>query len=374
MIPKLFEHNASVFTGMGIGGLGHALSCRVMRQLNGAYELEMVYPASGRRYAELKPRRIIYAGVGPGEEAQPFRIYRVRPGLLSTVTVYARHIAYDLMGHGLVPFSAESLSAACAAISGSAMAIRHSFAISADFDRATPCSIAAPRSVWAMMGGQKGSLLDIYNGEWDFDHFSCTLRGRLGADRGFMVRYGKNLQSLEQDENLASTWTAVQPYWQSADGLTVVTLPEITISAGVFDYTRVLVWDASEEFAEPPTVDQLRSRTRQYISSNAVGKPHVGLDVKFLDLAQTEEYKHRRFPGEVHLGDTVTVEFPTLIDHKTQKPTATVRTAARVVETVWLPKEERYDTIRIGSKKSNFVSVVAQQQKELSWVMTKVGR
>ena len=372
MIPRLYDDREEAFTTMGLGGLGHCTSCKVKWALNGQYELEMVYPILGPRHSELKPRRIIVAGVGPNEQAQPFRIYRIRPGLMSSVTVYARHLAYDLMGYGLHPFSAETLSAACAAINGNAMATRHDFTVTADFEKTFGCSILTPRSVWGMLGGQRGSLLDVYGGEWDFNWKTCTLRQQLGANLEFTVRYGKNLRSLEQDENLANTWTAVQPFWQSAEGDTVVTLTEGTVSTGTFDYNRVLIWDASAEFLEPPTEEQLRNRTRQYISDNAIGKPDVSLDVVFVSLAQTEEYKTRRFPGEVHKGDTVTVEFPTAIDKTTGEPTALVRTAARVVEYTWLPMEERYDSIRIGAKRANFAAVVAQQQKELSWVLSKV--
>lgn len=374
MIPVLFNEHATIYNTMGIGGLAQAQSCRVEWALNGAYELQMVYPIRGRRYSEIKPRRIIYASAGPGEDPQPFRIYRVRPGLMSTVTVYARHIAYDLMGHGLVPFSATGLQDACDAVTVRAAAQPHIFLISSDFQSNAPCSISVPRPVWAMLGGQRGSLLDVYGGEWDFNGFRCTLRQRIGTDLGLVVRYGSNLRSLEQDENLANTWTAVQPFWQSPDGLTVVTLPETSISAGTFDYTRVLIWDASAEFQTAPTADELRRRTEQYIAENGVGIPDVGLDVKFLSLAQTEEYRNRRTPAEVHKGDTVTVEFPTATDPDTGAPTAFVQTTARVVGYVWFPVEERYESIRIGSKKSDFVSAVAQQQKKLNWAINKIGR
>ena len=134
-----------------------------------------------------------------------------------------------------------------------------------------------------------------------------------------------------------------------------------------------IFWDASAEFEEPPSYDELRSRTRQYISSNRVGEPDVGLDVKWVPLDQTEEYKHRRFPSTVHLGDTVTVEYPSAADPKTGKPTDFVRAVARVVETVWLPLEDKYESVRIGAKRSNFVSVVAQVQKNVAWVLSKVG-
>lgn len=374
MIPKLFNADETQFQGFGLGGLGVATKCRVTRQLNGAYELEMTYPIIGRRFRDLKPRNIILASVGPGEEPQALRIYRTKFSLMLNRTVYSHHVGYDLMGCTLMPFQANSLNEALQILTQTAQSKGFPFEFAADFDSNTPCGIAAPRSVWAMMGGQRGSLLDVYGGEWEFNNFRMTLRKKMGSDNGIMVRWGKNLQDLQQEDNLANTWTAVVPYWVSADGLTVVTLPEGGVSTGEFDYTRELVWDASAEFEEPPTVEALRSRTRQYISSNRVGEPDVGLDVKWVPLDQTEEYKHRRFPSAVHLGDTVTVEYPSAADPKTGKPTDFVRAAARVVETVWLPLVDRYEYVRIGAKRSNFVSVVAQVQKKMAWVLSKVRR
>lgn len=374
MIPLLYKADESQFVTQGFGGLQKARSIRVKRQVNGAYELEMQYPVSGRRFAELLPRRIIRATAGPNEGAQSFRIYRISKPLEGFCTVYARHLAYDLMGYTLRPFTANSLAEATQQLQSGAAIQAHGFSIRATFDRATACGSVTPRSVWSMLGGQRGSLLDVYGGEWEFDNATCTLKERLGADLGVTVRYGVNLQTLEQEENLANTWTGVQPYWQSTDGLTVVVLPEEILSTGEFDYTRVLVLDLSAEWPEPPTEEQLRSRTRQYITDNKVGIPAVGLDVKFLPLDQTEEYKGRSFLQKIHLGDTVSVEFPTAYDRATGAPRAFVLASARAVETVWLPLEDKYESVRLGEKRASFVSALAQVQKNTAWLMTKVGR
>ncbi len=374
MVPILYKSNETAFTGMGLGGLGVATDCQVKRQLNGVYELEMQYPIIGRRFRELVPRNIILASVGPDEEPQPFRIYKTKLSLMLRKTVYARHVAYDLMGCPLPPFPAGGLQGAMNTVTYAAQTQGFPFELSADFDSDAQCGITAHRSVWAMMGGQRGSLLDVYGGEWEFDHFRLTLRQRMGGDNGVMVRYGKNLLSLEQGDDLSNTWTAVEPYWLSADGLTAVTLPERRISTGEFDYTRVLVWDASAEFDEAPTEEQLRARTKQYIQNSKAGEADVSLDVKWVPLDQTEEYKNSHFPSAVHLGDTVTVEYPAAADSDTGKPTDFVRAAARVVEYVWLPLQDKYQYVRVGSKRSNFVSVVAQATKDLSWVLSKIKK
>ena len=69
MIPLLYRSDEAQFSTMGFGGLQEARSIRVKRQVNGAYELEMLYPVSGRRFAELLPRRLIRATAGPDEGA-----------------------------------------------------------------------------------------------------------------------------------------------------------------------------------------------------------------------------------------------------------------------------------------------------------------
>lgn len=372
MIPILYGENESQFVTQGYGGMGDAQQCRVYRAVNGSYELEMQYPVAGRRFGDLANRRIIHAGVGPDEGSQPFRIYRITKPLAGVCTVYARHVVYDLMGYSVRPFTAANPAEAATQLTSGSVIEAHSFTVASDLSSATGITVGTPRSIWSMLGGQRGSLLDVYGGEWLFDGFSATLQERIGADNGVTVRYGVNLKTLEQDENLANCWTAVQPYWLSQLDGTLVTLPEEVLSTGSFDYTRILVLDLTAEFEEAPTEDELRSRAKRYISDNHVGVPSVGLDVDFVPLDETEEYRGRSFLQKVHLGDSVTVEFPTAYNPKTGQPTSITAATARAVETVWLPLVDRYESIRLGEKKADFVSAVAQVSKDTAWLLRKV--
>lgn len=375
MIPILYRESETLFRSLGYGGMSEALSCRVRWQANGIYELEMRYPVIGRRFQDLTLRRLILASVGPDEEDQPFRIYRITKPLNGVCTIYARHTAYDLMGYTVRPFSATSLSAAMQQLNNGAVITPHGFEIATDKTSNAGMAINTPRSIWSMLGGQRGSLLDVFGGEWDFDRFKATLRQRLGEDLGVTVRYGVNLQTFEQDENIAKTWTAVQPFWLSSDGSQCVMLPEELISTGTFTYTRILVLDLSAEWQDPPTAEQLRTRTQRYINANQVGVPAVGLDISFLPLNQTEEYKTYTFLNKIHKGDTVTVEFPMAYDPDTGDVIATASANARAVEYVWLPMEDKYETVRLGSIKANFVSALAQVQKDVSSIqqLTPMG-
>lgn len=361
MIPVLFPAGATTFLSQGLGSMLDAQDCTVTWRANGMYELELQYPVFGRRYQDLQLRRIILATAGPDETAQPFRIYRITKPLLGIVTVYARHIFYDLMGYTVVPFQAAGLSAALDQLQSGAVTTAHPFTFATTMASDVACNVKTPRSIWSMLGGQSGSLLDVYGrGEWDFDGFTATLRRRLGSDNGVQICYGTNLQSLEQDENMANVWTGVHPYWADAEG-NVVTLPERVLHAdGDFGYTRILVLDLSAEWTEPPTEDQLRARAEAYMTDNDIGSIAVSLDVSFVPLDQTEEYKGKNFLSKIHKGDTVYVGFPTAIDRDTGRPTDFVTSSARAVKTVWKPFLDRYEKVYLGSVRTSFVLVLAQ--------------
>lgn len=371
--PKLYSENEREFVSLGFGFLSDAKNIRVTSGINAPPQLEMDYPVTGRRFGELLNRRIIYSTTGPDGEPQPFRIYRITKPLAGACRVYARHIAHDLMGYSVRPFTAANPQAAAQMLTTGAVVENHEFIITAVISSNVVMAVATPRSIWSLLGGQRGSMLDVYGkGEWEFDHFAARLKPRIGSNNGARVRYGVNLRTCEQDENIANCWTAVQPYWYNQVDGTLVVLPEETISTGTFDYTRILALDLTAEFETAPTVEQLRSRAKQYINSNRVGVPAVGLDVDFVPLEQTVEYKDMPFLKSIRLGDSVTVDFPTAYDPETGRPTAMVQATARAVEAVWLPLVGRYEKLRLGEKRANFVKEVAQQKKELAWVMSKV--
>lgn len=354
MIPILYDSNESQFDNNGFGVLGDAVDCTVERELNGIYELELQYPVDGVRFGDLAKRCQILAQPDPVTDPQPFRIYRITKPFRGTVSVYARHIAYDMMGIPVAPFSAQSAADAMRGLKTYA-AVDCPFDFWTDKATQAAMTVAAPASIWSLLGGTQGSVLDTYGGEYDFDRHSVKLYGRLGADRGVSIRYGKNLTTLEQDENCESCYTGVYPYWKSQDG-DLVQLDEKIINApGEYDYVRILTLDLSQEWQEEPTQEQLRTRAQRYISDNQIGVPDVSLTVGFVQLEQTEEYKGLALLERVNLGDTVSVEFPKL------KVSAT----ARAVAYRYKPLLDRYEEITLGKVKSNLAQTIAQQQKEV---------
>ena len=360
MIPALFEDGLSEAPAageIGIGKLTDVLSCVVYREINGQYELEMEYPMRGVRYSEILHRRFLWVSPAQDEDPQLFRIYRITKPLRGIVTVNARHVSYDLEGYIREPFDATTVVLAMANITQNTVP-ECPFEFSTNKSTEASFSQKAPQGIWAIMAGQQGSLLDVFGGEYDFNNFDVALNNRLGADRGVTIRYGKNLMSLEQEENNSNCWTAVYPYFLGQDG-TLITLEEKTIPVdGTFDYERILSLDLTMQFIEAPTPEQLRAAAEAYIDTNRIGEPVVSLTVDFAALWQTEDYKNDvglRALEKVSLGDTVTVQFPAL----------GVDASARVVAYSYDCLKERYTELRIGKVKQNLAADFVEQSKEV---------
>lgn len=355
MRPILYDADRTNFpagadNGMGI--LADALSCKVTQELNGQYELELHYPVAGIHYSEIALRSILRATVGPGGGLQPFRVYRIVPGMSGTAAVYARHIAYDLGGYVVSPFTAADAPSAVAAIKSHALPTDFPFALTTDKTTVATMSATVPTSAWSLLGGQQGSLLDVYGGEYEFDGWAVQLLTRRGADRGVSVRYGKNLTDLTQDANCASCYTGVVPYWRSND-VTVTAAP--VYAEGDFGYTRLMPLDLSSSFKQQPTQAQLQAEAAACIERNQIGVPAVSWDVKLALLSQASGYEDVAFLEQIYLGDTVGVYFQRLgVDAK-----------ARVNRIVWDCLLERYDSVALGSVKANIAATIAGQQKEI---------
>ena len=351
----LHPDTATTFDNNGIGVLTDAITSKVVRELNGQYELMLKYPDTGLHAEFITDRHIIMAKPDPVTDPQPFRIYRVNPVSKGTITAYARHIAYDTMGIPCVPFSASSCSDAVNGLSVNAVTACP-FVFSTDKDVAGNLDVDVPKSIWGIMGGSAGSILDRYGGEYDFDRYNIALHTRLGADRGVSIRYGKNLSTLEQDRNCADVYTGVFPYWKSYDGETVMLQERIINAGGTYNFVRILPLDLSQKFDAAPSEEQLREATEKYMVNNQIGVPDVSWTVQFVQLEQTEEYKGMALLERVLLGDTVSVVFPRM----------NVNASARAVKIDYDPILERYNSVTLGKVKANLAATIVKQQQEIS--------
>lgn len=350
MNPILYGATEKMFETQGLGTLSEAISCKVTEERNGSYELEMVYPQSGKRFKELLLNRIIKAVPAYRKDPEPFRIYYISKPFNGKVTVKAEHISYQLSYIPVRPFTANSVVEAMENLKQYS-AEDNPFTFWTSKETKAKMSFDVPRSCRALLGGTSGSILDTYLGEYEFNGYTVKLHDHRGVDKGVTIRYGKNLTDIKQEESIAKTITGICPYWKSEETGDVVTLPETTISsdkANNFPYKRTVPHDFTASFEEKPTEAQLREKAQAYVRQTGFGVPDVSIDVSFVMLSQFEGYKDIALLEAVNLCDTVSVYFEPL----------EISAKAKVIKTVYNVLNDTYNSITLGSAKNSLTKVI----------------
>lgn len=353
MIPILYASTETAFTSNGLGRLADCEGCFCTEERNGLYEIELTYPVDGIHYEDIALGSYIAVQPSRYGAVQPFEVYRISKPLDGMVTINACHISYRLSKIPVMPFTASTVATALAGLS-TYSAETNPFTFTTDLNTSASYTQTVPKSCRECIGGSEGSMLDTFGGELEWDGYTVKLWSARGSDKGYRIRYGVNLVTLEQEESIENTITGICPYWQSTtdSGTTLVTLTEKTIdssTASNFPYKRTVVVDFSQSFSEQPTEVELREKAQEYVQRTGVGIPSVNLSLSFVNLPDTLEYESTVTLQNVSLCDTVTVEFEKL----------GVSATAEVIKTVWDVLKDRYDSIEVGDAKSTLADTIA---------------
>ena len=377
MIPALYNKSETTFTHNGVGLLSEAVKATVTEERNGSYELSLQYPITGRFYSEITEGAIIKAKANETSEPQLFRIYKSSKPINGIVTYSAEHISYDLNGIPLLGFSVKNATPQMAltkAIEGAALPCP--FTAYSNISTLNSTEILTPCSVRALLGGQTGSLLDVWGGEYEFDNFTVKLYLHRGKDNGVVIEYGKNLKDLKQESNIAECYTHLMPYAaytvQDESGNSeekYVYLAEKVIpltEAEDIGHNKAFIMDFSDRFGdnEEITEEKLRAKATAYAAAADLGTPKVNITVSFVQLWQTEEYKNIAPLERVKLCDTVTVRFSKL----------GVAATSKVIKTVYNSLQEKYESVTLGDAKSSFANTVNKQQEAIQEIKSSVKK
>ena len=358
MRPILFEAGTTTFTTQGLGVLFDALSCKVIEERNGQYELEMEYPIEGIHWSDIAINRIILAKPNESSQSQPFRIYHITRPLKKRSMVYAEHISYQLSYIPVKPFTASSFADALIKIKNNSVE-NNPFTFWTDKTVSETITTTVPMSLRALLGGTQGSLLDVYGtAEYEFDRYEVKAHLNRGIDRGVVLRYGKNITDLTQEENISNTITGICPYYRATDSGILVTLTEDVIwcaNASLFPYPRTVPYDFTDQFDSVPTEAQLRAKAQAYVDANLTGVPEVNIKLSFVPLWQSEEYAWLVGFEQVRLCDTIKVVFEKL----------NVEATAKVIKTDFDVLRERYNSIEIGDARTTLAHQMAEMNAEV---------
>ena len=248
---------------------------------------------------------------------QPFRIYRVVPEL-DKVTVYARHIFYDLLDNMI-----QSLKPSPSAVGASVVQSLFDACLSShDFSFHSDLTSTAEDVEWenvnpveAMLG--ENGLVSKYGAELARDWYDVFLVRRVGNNTDVSIREKKNLTGISYDVDETDVVTRIMPTGEDADG-NILYLPELYIdSPNLNAYTHpkwihLPVSEAKEvtDGDEPKSKAQCYAEMRKAVQAEldaGCDLPTVTLKVDFINCSDAEEYKQYAALTDIFLGDSVRV-------------------------------------------------------------------
>ena len=248
---------------------------------------------------------------------QPFRIYRVVPEL-DKVTVYARHIFYDLLDNmikSLKPSPSAVGASVVQSLSGACLS-PHDFSFYSDLtSNAEDVEWENVNPVEALLG--ENGLVSKYGAELARDWYDVFLVKRVGNDTDVSIREKKNLTGISYDVDETDVVTRIMPTGEDADG-NILYLPELYLdSSNINAYTHPKwIHLPVSEAKEVTDGDEPKSKAQCYAEMRKAAQaefdagcdlPTVTLKVDFVNCSDAEEYKQYAALTDIFLGDSVRV-------------------------------------------------------------------
>lgn len=329
MRPILYNANETAFETYGLGEID-ATKAQVTRERNGNYTLYIEYPASGPLAGTFKNDMRIKSDAGLRTKNQTFFISRIVKDSTGILKVYAKHISH-LTETMAIRNNTNATGTAQAALAIWALnalgGIRFDTWSDIDLTSKTSWNIADFKTARDALGGVKGSILDVWGGEYEFDNTVIRLHKQLGRKSPTVLEYGRNILRAEDDQDIEGAYTSVYPYatytpenqGTGEGGATsqqvTVELPEKYVDGpyiGLYNERRVLIVDFSSNFKdkEVPTIDKLRRLAKEYAINNRLGLPKINTKIEYVDLSKTLDYKLTQILEEAELCDIVPVYYP----------------------------------------------------------------
>ena len=248
---------------------------------------------------------------------QPFRIYRVVPEL-DKVTVYARHIFYDLLDNmvkSLKPSPSAVGASVVQSLSGACLS-SHDFSFYSDLtSTAEDVEWENVNPVEAMLG--ENGLVSKYGAELARDWYDVFLVRRVGNDTDVSIREKKNLTGISYDVDETDVVTRIMPTGEDADG-NILYLPELYLDSpnlNAYTHPKWIHLPVSEA-KEVTDGDEPKSKAQCYAEMRKAAQaefdagcdlPTVTLKVDFINCSDAEEYKQYAALTDIFLGDSVRV-------------------------------------------------------------------
>ena len=292
------------------------------------------------------PERVVYP---VQSRMQLFRIYKVeRDAAEREVRVEARHIFYDLLGDPTKnEYAPEGAAANTVVEELFERALNaHGFTVHSQLTGTVTGEYTRRGLVECLLDPDDG-VLPQTNGRLIRDNFDIWLLPDLPRETGVTIRHGKNLLGATLTTDWDSLVTRIIPVGQDKEGkplllegTTYIDSPHIgdypVIRAQAVEYDVKVGQEGINNAAQARA--KLTELAEADFSDNGVDLPTVGLDVDFVALGETEEYKKYADLEAVHLYDTVRVI----------AKSAGIDAAVRVTGYKWDALGRKYESVTLG--------------------------
>lgn len=394
MLPILYEKNTtkSDFDKNGLGFVRNCTKCVVVEERNGIYELELELSPTDRLAKDILPGRFLKIRSNPYDNPQIFEIYQT--SVTDTlITAKGQHFKYIANGSIISERPAASLTDKTPTQAWNAvqeyLEPQNYLEFYSDINTIGTVTAANARPVrlGEFLMGVKGSMLDVFGGEFHYDNFKIDLLNHRGTDSGAVVRYGSNISSYRQDGDISTVYTHIIPYAivQAEDGVTYESLGERVIflseykleiaailneaypnsapHSSYLSYPKGLSYDFSDDFTDDKLIvyrhgesgevpdnwnnltDKLGTVAKKYVVENSAALTDVSVNITIDTAESLKNLQHCK------LCDTVQVYFEPLNYYST----------AKIVKTYYDCLLEKYTKLELGVVKKNIADLFSNK-------------
>ncbi|MCC4085680.1 phage tail tip lysozyme, partial [Enterococcus faecalis] len=330
----------------------------INRVLNGAYRFYGNYARDGQYRSYLKKGNFLKAQVEDGSY-QYFEIYNIKKNLQS-VSVTARHIGFMANKNFIInSFTANGNGTQIMNNLKAALTFKQRFNYLSNVGTTHQFTAKQVGPIDAIIGSNNGNqnLTGVTGGELEMDNFNLKLVKQIGADNGFRIDFGVNLEAIDEDyddESIINSLFLIggvpeNDYDQDKEPITHGFL-EI---AGVNDSNRRI---GKRENSECKTVDELKKWGQSLFDKDRIHEPKVTHTISMVALEHTLEYEDMYEElSSLHFGDVVHV----------RAKEVDIEVTERMVEYTWFPTLGKFKNIVLGNDLSLYTSTVNNQTQEL---------
>ena len=249
-----------------------------------------------------------------------FRISKVTIGT-KYIDIVARQITISdtmtLFLDDVRPEGQNGLSALSYIISNSYGKGKENITVTSDITR-TATAYYVRKSVYeAIQGTDDTAFLTRWGGEIQRRAYNITINDRIGSERGFTIREGKNLTGFEGSSNIDNLVTRARG--QGYNGIMGNWIESPLIGSYAKTYSNVIKYDdvkVKDENSDEgydtleEAIAELDRRVKLEFSDSNIDKIQATYNINFVQLANTKEYENYKVAETCYLGDTIRVYIP----------------------------------------------------------------